>query len=92
MTVRCGNANISHTTKGIVVSLDSGTRYTCSYSKLFNLLKVYSVNPNDVETRANINDILSNFNSQCKSMIAEGERRIRQINEEYNNLKQQNNG
>ena len=79
LSVRCGNANISHTSKGIVVSLDSGTRYTCSYSKLFNLLKVHSINPNDVEARANINDVLSDFKKKCEDMLRESEKRTKEL-------------
>lgn len=85
LSVVAPGATIAHTNKGIVVSLQSGTRYTCSYSKLFNLLKVNAMNPDDVDTRDNINDILSKFKYQCEKMIVEGEKRIKEITEELNN-------
>lgn len=82
LSVRCSGGTIAHTPKGIVVSLDSGTRYTCSYPKLFNMLKVNVYNPNDVQTRDNINDILADFKEKCNKMLHESTKRINDINQQ----------
>lgn len=75
-SVRFPRGYIAHTDRGIIVCLDSGLRYTCSYQHLLSTLKVSAYNPDDVQTRDNINDILGQFKSK--------------MNTEMNNLKREN--
>lgn len=87
LSVRAGRATIAHTEKGIVVSLESGTRYTCSYQRLFSMLKANIYDPKNVEVRDNINDILGEFKRQCDKQLLESQRIIKQYEEMYNEKK-----
>lgn len=83
VSVKFPRGYIAHTEKGIVVSLDSGQRYTCSYNHLISALKINAINPNDIETRNNINDVLTSFKSKMTTEL----NKLKKENEEMiNNL------
>lgn len=84
LSVRIPQGSLAHTPNGIVVNLNSGTRYTCSYNRLLSALKINAYNPDDVAQRDNINDICDKFRYELKKMQAEGEKRSKQIEELLN--------
>lgn len=79
-TVLFPKGSISHCPNGIVVSLQSGIRYTCSYNRLISALKINSVNPDDVEVRTNLNDIFDKMTSTIKSY----QKQVEKLNEQLN--------
>lgn len=83
MTVRFNGGTLSHTPNGIVLNIDSGTRYTCSYKRLISLMKANSKNYTDFIEETNINDIVDQFERRCKKMLLEAENRNKEI---INNL------
>lgn len=92
VSFRTNNGVISLTQKGLVYSLDSGTRYTITFSKLISLLKANVYDPNNVEVRDNINDILSQYKHNLEKHYSEAEQRMKKYDELFNNLNSQKNG
>lgn len=86
-TVKIPKGYIAHTERGIVVCLDSGLRYTCSYQHLISALKINAFNPDDIQVRENINDILGRFQTKLNSKIKEQERKNNEIETILNNLR-----
>lgn len=85
ITVRFKQGTVSHTPNGIVVSVDSGTRYTISYNRLVSTLKANSRNYDQFVDEVNINDIVDKFQARCNKMLTEAENRTKQIINELNN-------
>lgn len=80
MTVRFNGGTCSHTPKGVVISVDSGIRYTCSYSRLISYLKGSCKNYDEFIEETNVNDIMAEFKNECKRLIKEAEKRNNELN------------
>lgn len=72
INIRIKGGYLAHTPNGIVLSLDTGTRYTCSYGKLANFLKASSVNQEQLE-RTNIYDEIDKFKDYCQKLMKKAE-------------------
>lgn len=89
LSVRFPNGTIAHTPNGLVISVDSGTRYTCSYNRLLSILKISSKSQQELIEQTNIMDIVDKFNNHLKKLEANAKATELFIN---NQLKKQNNG
>lgn len=68
MSVRFKGGTISHTPKGIVVSVDTGTRYTCTYGCLLSYLRAGSLEREKIE-QTNIFDVIDDFKKYSKNIL-----------------------
>ena len=72
INIRIPGGYIAHTPKGIVLSLDSGTRYTCSYGMLASYLKQSSATQDAIE-QTNVYDVIGEFKKYCDSLMKKAE-------------------
>ena len=79
ISIRIPSGTISHTPKGIVISLDSGTRYTCSYSRLTTYLKGSCKNYDQFVEETNMNDIVDNFKAYVDKLSKRAEHINKQL-------------
>ncbi len=84
ISVRFSGGYIAHTPKGIVLSLDRGTRYTCTYKCLESYLSSSSLKRDEIE-KTNIYDVINDFKKYANQVKADYEKRLKRIDEHLNN-------
>lgn len=85
ISVRFSGGYIAHTPKGIVLSLDRGTRYTCTYSCLLSYLSSSSLKREEIE-KTNIYDVINDFKKYAERQKAECDKRMKLIDEQIKNI------